>query len=353
MNSYNNRENRNNNFVRKTLENLATENATTKLMNTHERAHDEIIAHQDDALRYSKFSPFRKDYKSPSPYPKPIVTTINQPIVTTPSTSRTDSNNNVNMRRKLSRIICNNCGVQGHQTYNCVEPIQSYGLLIFDPTMKKVLMVQRKDSYGLMSLVCNERIAKNNIAEIAKTITVDEQQKILCYDFSMLWHDLINNFKLRRNTSIMNANKDRYSDYRVKDIVASIEPSILALSPSWGFPKGRIKKREKWIDCAIREAMEETNIISEDIEIISDMPFMENIKGYDGRMYINVYYMARVKESSFDNLNICPQKEEINNIEWVEYDNLENFLTETTSDLKSLAAKKKLLRQLSRSLALL
>lgn len=337
-----------NNFVKNTLNNA--DFGEFKNTDTGDGNED------SDSFKYSKFSPFRKENKrdnvsnNPYSYPKPPLSQRSPAYVSVPHPIRSNSFKfkEREMRNKRKRNVCNNCGIQGHLNIDCKQPIYSYGLIILDSTESNVLLVQRKDSFGYISLINNERLPTSAINLTAKNITYQEHQKITCFDFESLWRDVINNPRLLTNRKALEQNKERFKMFQIKDIVGHIDSKSLPTETEWGFPKGRIKKREKWIDCARREASEETNILEENIEIMSDMPFMENIKGFDDKMYINIYYVARVKDDS--EVILIPQKQEIKKLRWVEINSVEDFF-DTASAVTS--SKKKLMHQLKRYLNIL
>lgn len=338
-----------NNFVKNTLNNTDFK----QFINT-DSSDSSILSNDNDSFKYSKFSPFRKENKrntthsdtyNRNSYPKPP-----QSHRTTPPSTRTTPTNAFKfkereLRNRQKRSVCNNCGIQGHLTVNCKEPVHSYGLIILNSDKSKILLVQRKDSFGYITLINNEKLPSGAINMAVKEITEEEQQKIICFDFESLWRDVINNPRLLRNNSILEQNKQRFKMYQIKDIVKNIDPNTLRTDTEWGFPKGRIKKKEKWIECAKREASEETNLSEENIEIISDMPFMENIKGFDGKMYINIYYVARLKDDT--SITVQPQKQEIKRLRWVEMNNMDDFFDTSSTSPRT---KKKLMHQLKKYL---
>lgn len=308
------------NFVKKTLESAL-----------EKKQHSE-------SFKYSKFSPFRKDTnsqhssKTTNNFPRPPNRHVARPNIQTHQSRRTLRD----IENKKKRNICGNCGIQGHLMSDCKQPIQSYGLFLMDPSLSKVLVIQRKDSFGYISLINNERINSACISKVAKTITHEEQTKIICFDFQDLWNDIINNPKLRRNRNIMERNKERFKHFQIKDIVRHIDKSVLADETEWGFPKGRIKRREKWTECAKRETSEEIGVSQDQFQLLSDMPFMENIKGSDGKMYINVYYVATVDPT----IQLTFQYGEIRDAKWVEMDTLQQFFN-------SNQTKKKIIHQVN------
>ena len=50
--------------------------------------------------------------------------------------------NNLNKTEKY----CNNCGLKGHLYKECLNPVMSFGHIIFNKDNNKILMIQRKDS---------------------------------------------------------------------------------------------------------------------------------------------------------------------------------------------------------------
>jgi len=318
------------NFVKNTLHNTD--------FNEYKRKKD---ATDFDSFKYSKFSPFRKDESQSNEihnrYPKPPM--INKSR-TPPNPRRMSSRERIQLQQ---RLVCNNCGIQGHLNIDCKQPIQSYGLLILDNTLTKVLVIQRKDSFGYMSLINNENLPISSVASAAKDMTIEEQEKIIHFDFDSLWKDVVNDQRLQKNRKAIEDNQSRFNSYQIKSIVSQLSKDALRTDTEWGFPKGRIKKREKWLECAKRETCEEIGVPESNIEIISDMPFMENIKGFDERMYINIYYVAKL--NNITELFI-PQRNEVKFIKWIDLSESDMFFEHNTISMSSFKTKKKLLRQL-------
>lgn len=240
----------------------------------------------EEEFKYIKFSPYRKQNPiKKSVYPKPKTKSTPSPLVTNGT---------------FEIGVCNNCGIQGHRIKDCNEPIHSYGLIILDETKSNVLLVQRKDSYGYITLVNNEGIRssdKEYVSGVCKSVTKSEKFKILNWDFESLWNDVVNDPKTRKNKDKILQSSTRFEKLNIKAIMSTIDESLLSSETEWGFPKGRIKKHEQWIDCAKREACEETNITIDDVKILCDVPFIENRQGTDGKTYVNVYYLSMINES--------------------------------------------------------
>jgi len=97
----------------------------------------------------------------------------------------------------------------------------------------------------------------------------------------------------------------------------------------FGFPKGHIENGETEIETAIRETKEEINldvIIDENKRFSTSYMVGENI--YKEVIYF-VAYIDKSKE-----MNLIPQKEEVNEIMWMDIDEVEEKLS--FDDLKIL-----------------
>lgn len=81
-------------------------------------------------------------------------------------------------------------------------------------------------------------------------------------------------------------------------------------SPSWGFPRGKISKGEKDIDCALRELEEETGFDASDL--IDEDEFVERtIKGKNYKIFI-------IKGVPEDTIFIPKVRYEIVDIQWMD-----------------------------------
>ena len=316
----------------------------------------DTVPSDDSDFRYIKFSPFKRENKDTKPnnrfiYPKPPGTSNGYANNSAHGNDRTGTNNGTYkgsaafQSRQLNRTICSNCGIQGHFMLDCDHPVQSYGLVILDPSMDSVLLIQRKDSFGFISLVNNDSLKSQCVKDVIRTITVQERNHVVTQSFDKLWQMVINDFKLKKNRFVFDQCKQRFNSYQIKDIARNTDESVLNRETDWGFPKGRIKKREKWIECAKREACEETNLNEADVEIISSIPLMENIKGSDGKTYINVYYIAMVKPDKMASISLSPQKTEIRQLKFCNVAQLDQmFHKQYETDCSS---KKRLVHQIT------
>lgn len=102
-------------------------------------------------------------------------------------------------------------------------------------------------------------------------------------------------------------------------------------SGHWSFPKGHVENGETEIETAIREIREETSI-----EVLIDPTFRETVSYYSKRdtQKTVVYFIAKAK-----NYDFAPQREEIEEIRWVDISYAPKILTYDND--KSIVGKAK------------
>ena len=242
--------------------------------------------------------------------------------------------------------VCSNCGGSGHIFRQCVEPVSSYGVLVFrwvgrtslwTPSTElckdnrspnglvnivpEILMIQRKDSLGFMDIM-RGKYKVNDPEYIKKQLrgmTQQEHNKLLTGDFDALWHDLWgSDMELsQRYAHDRTLSKQKLSElragietskgetYTLADLLRQ-EPSFHA-TPEWGFPKGRRDPYETDIQCGYRELWEETGITEEELWKVTNVaPFIEQFYGSNDIHYRHSYYLSQYvgnRTVSFDVLN--------------------------------------------------
>jgi 8-oxo-dGTP pyrophosphatase MutT (NUDIX family) len=152
----------------------------------------------------------------------------------------------------------------------------------------------------------------------------NKQNDIINYDDSLSvtpFIELINQEKIcdnenendteNKGVSINIFNKKEYYDSKNKFMMLKSRHSLesdldfyldtadpIYFTPEWGFPKGRKKRGESDLECAIREFYEETNINESDIVILKNIkPIEEELIGTNGIKYKHIYYLAELKEN--------------------------------------------------------
>ena len=258
--------------------------------------------------------------------------------------------------------VCSNCGGPGHTFRQCVEPVSSYGVLVFrwvgrcptwtpstefcknnrSPTglvniIPEILMIQRKDSLGFMDIMRGKyRVSEPDyIKKQLRGMTNRERDRLLNEDFDDIWHELwgADTESSQRYAHDRLTSKQKLSElregvetskgeiYTLSDLLRQ-EPSVYK-TPEWGFPKGRRDPYETDIDCAFRELYEETGISTDELwKVVNVAPFIEQFYGSNDVHYRHSYYLAQYigrKNICFDILN-SEMTKEIGNLAWKSLD---------------------------------
>ena len=303
------------------------------------------------------------------------------------------------------KIICCNCGKNGHVYKKCFNPITSMGIICFKRkelksleylTSKsrwkksfystdvksningninsnnseksletlKYLLIRRKDSLAFAEFVrvkynLND---KRYIKKILENMTIDEQDFLRGNPspdeiWDKLWssnkksRSRINEFnKVKKKLNLLlTGSKDKNDKiFTVKSLLDNV--SVFREFPEWGFPKGRRVPKESDIQCSIREFCEETDINSNNINILSNIgPVEETFTGSNNIVYKHIYYVAEIINDIDITINPINkhQQAEIGDIEWfnkkealekLELENIERItlFTKVTNYLETL-----------------
>ena len=230
--------------------------------------------------------------------------------------------------------LCNNCGKQGHQFYQCKMPIISYGLIVFRKLPhfeRQYLMIRRKHSFGFIDFIRGKYILNNieHLQIIFNEMSFSEKKNIQTHDFETLWQMMWgiqddrhhSQLKIEEITSQTKFNtlKNGY----INDLTGQLITLDYLINSShtrwieteWEFPKGRRNTQEKDLDCALREFEEETGILKKNIKIIENLlPFEEMFIGSNHKSYKHKFFLGYI-ENTDANLNNF-QENEVSKIEW-------------------------------------
>jgi 8-oxo-dGTP pyrophosphatase MutT (NUDIX family) len=217
------------------------------------------------------------------------------------------------------KIICNNCGNNGHLFYNCKKPITSFGIVCYRINTNseiEYLLVKRKDSLGYVDFLRGKYNENNDfqLKNIINEMTEEEKQNILHCTYKDLWDKLWN--KVNEKYDIKNEEKYNYIKLNKKHLF--ITP-IQWIEPEWGFPKGRRNYKEKDIECALREFEEETGYSKHKLIFIKNLnPFEEIFTGSNLKSYKHKYFLSYIQyNESINDTNY--QKSEIGDMKWFTY----------------------------------
>lgn len=253
--------------------------------------------------------------------------------------------------------LCSNCGGSGHIFRQCVEPVSSYGVLVFrwvgrsplwTPSSElckdnrspnglvnivpEVLMIQRKDSLGFMDIMRGKYKLNepDYIKKQLRGMTQKERYRLLNDDFETIWHDLWGSdmessqryahdrvISKQKFTELRAGVEENGEFYTLADLLRQ-EPNFYE-TPEWGFPKGRRDPYETDIQCAFRELEEEAGITEDELwKVANVVPFIEQFYGSNDIHYRHSYYLAQYiggRSISFDILN-SEMTREIGNLAW-------------------------------------
>ena len=246
-------------------------------------------------------------------------------------------------------VYCTNCGEHGHITKQCLQPITSYGAIVFrirggwnqaeslvnsDTAINgmesipssniEYLLIQRRDSLGYIDILRGKYKLGDTeyIKQQVRGMTREERHKILNLPFNVLWEQLwgpitdgANPYRQEKETSSQKLEALRAND--LKAIIDSCEQTWA--TPEWGFPKGRRDIHESEYMCALREMREETGLTEADVipiknlETIRETFFGSNRVQYCHKYF--VFYVPKEKEIIFDPTN-RHMTQEIGDLRW-------------------------------------
>lgn len=251
----------------------------------------------------------------------------------------------------LHTHFCTNCGEHGHSTKQCLQPITSYGIILFrvkggwnqaaqliasdtslngleglPQTNLEYLLIQRKDSLGFIDILRAKYNVTDNayVCQQLRGMTRSEQEKLLSEPFDDLWEQMwgpstqgVNSYKNEKEQSRQKLDALRTGTPSLAEMIKSVNHAWD--TPEWGFPKGRRDPHETEYFCALRELWEETGISERDVIPIKNLePISETFFGSNHVQYCHKYYVMYMpveKEVVFDSTNKIMSRE-IGDIKW-------------------------------------
>jgi 8-oxo-dGTP pyrophosphatase MutT (NUDIX family) len=266
-------------------------------------------------------------------------------------------------RPGTSRLVCVNCGSEGHILRECSAPTTSFGIIAIrknhpgihrgpliaetrytclshaQPPPSPVagpaadekhgylfLMVQRKDTMGFIDFIRGryppeQQARRRMIHTYFSEMTCEERQKLRTESFSDIWDNLWRNHSSKSYIGEFLECKRKYDEVDVQGLLDQTECHWY--EQEYGFPKGRKNIRETDEACALREFCEESGYRRHELRLLPQEPLEENFRGTNGVMYRHVYFMAEIPRHvgkprmDYDNLQ---QSGEIRNVSWFTLD---------------------------------
>jgi 8-oxo-dGTP pyrophosphatase MutT (NUDIX family) len=207
----------------------------------------------------------------------------------------------------------------------------SYGIIVYTYVNNEIkfLMTLRRDTFCYESIIRGLYSTPEMLAEYISHITKEEQERILKYDFDLLWKDLWVSTKRRLYRLEYRKAQERFLK-NYDTLISLVKNMTVFDQEQWEFPKGKMFSEENSLQCALREFEEETNISKHNIMVVKNAgTFDEAFYGNDQRKYQSIYYLGIIK-NGVDipfTYNECPHNirsryvsDEVMSIEWLSYE---------------------------------
>lgn len=229
---------------------------------------------------------------------------------------------------------CSNCGHKGHYQKDCAEPKISIGIICFRYNINtqklEFLLIRRKFTFAYTDFI-RGNYETAELGDIISRITPTERDHILAVrDIKTFWDEIWTSSdfiteKFRRDylIAVQKFNDLLVGPNSLEQLFEKYPP--LFETPSWEFPKGkRDVPNESNVRCACREFYEETDIESDQYEILFDCPpVVEEFTGNNGVDYKYIYFVGQCHDLSLEpriNPDNLHQLHEIGDIGWFEWD---------------------------------
>lgn len=248
---------------------------------------------------------------------------------------------------------CSNCGGTGHTFRQCLEPVLSYGLIVFrpktagpgletrlcssEPTLNgsetpgcsvlsyQVLMICRKDSLRFVEFIRGKYSLRDEtyIKQLLCNMTAAERTLVSTYTFAELWNHVWGTINPRNYRTDFEQSQEKFNELKSSGTLVKLlgETEPLWPTPEWGFPKGRRNISESDLSCAIRECMEETGLERKQLFVFDSVePFTETFYGDNKVYYSHKYYPALVAANTEVSLGsgCTHMSREISDIRWMD-----------------------------------
>lgn len=211
------------------------------------------------------------------------------------------------------KIVCTNCGIEGHVYRSCLSPVTSYGIIavrglrqipltgtsdtvagIDSSVPIQFLLICRKDSLAFVEFIRGKYSLTEDtyLGSLLRGMTLAEHVKLLTMSFSDLWRSVWGDTSKNHKSDYEQSEK-KFEALRPQLAVLTAKYMTTWTEPEWGFPKGRRNPHETDIACALREFHEETGLRRENLDILQNTETIEeNFMGSNRIHYCHKYYIA-------------------------------------------------------------
>lgn len=138
--------------------------------------------------------------------------------------------------------------------------INSYGLIV--KHKDKYLLVQNRDSEAFIYFFFANitKWTETYCIKVFRNFSSDEKQRLLYYPFHLIYVDLYINYDETIHKRQYEIAKRNFDYFKSMNWMINLLRQSHTREIPFLFPKGRLESNETFIDCAIREFIEETNI---------------------------------------------------------------------------------------------
>ena len=284
--------------------------------------------------------------------------------------------------KDYSNVHCVNCGEKGHIIRECKSSITSFGLIMFKivkneyeerndipnelkehvkainklhyvpPNEKKypkvkLLLIQRKDTMSYIDFLRGkypdslhsdyEKLMKIKFEEM----THSERKSLEIGDFDNCWQRLWINHKSKLFLNEYKLAKEKFYQIDIKKYLKN-STSKWEFS-EFGAAKGRRSIRERNIDCAEREVMEETGYENTMYHYIKNYPLItEEFLATNNVIYKHIYYLVKLKEQYIDfipAMNDELQQGEVKSVGWYTLHECMSLIRDYDQEKKNILQK--------------
>lgn len=183
----------------------------------------------------------------------------------------------------------------------------------------RVLMVSKRYSYAFNEFIhLKYTMDKNKLRELFSNMYLEDKVTILSKDFSRMY-DRVWMAPSSRPSSYYTLKRGFESRWMTDsgEYLTKLVTETPVTRPVWEIPKGRKRKSESDVACAVREFQEETGMALPSYKLFTGRRSYSHSDG--ATTYINTYYIGLCKNPKLDLLTFRnhTQIDEISDIRWM------------------------------------
>jgi len=222
------------------------------------------------------------------------------------------------------------------------DQLISYGVIMFTIKNNELyfLLTQNRNTFSYIDFL-RGNYTIYDMPRLFYLMTNEERNRFNNYDFKILWDNLWINHNCKLYHTEYNNAYYKYNNIKplIKFMLENTKSYINMCE--WGFPKGKCINDEKYINCAIREFKEETNLTKIKFKIIRNniyndnkyFTIMEEFIGSNNKLYKNIYYLFLTNDTHdikyiYNNLTIDNKiiSLEMKDMKWVKLKHISKYL---------------------------